>query len=570
MIVDLCIKGSTFCHTPPVCSLACIIMAGTHITVADSVSTSVDPFRIGPIQERPEAEQTESFILTFKKELRRAGGVSQYLQNSLVSPEAQTQFAEGLLRLLPKDPTIDYVETFPICGAGPGQESSLAHVVLHLSKFRFDSCASLQMDPELHDSEKLIDRYHHEGFITDDNMIRIKHPARTGNAEPLLPFKVGYVKGQGRLLPLLALAHYMIRHGVLMGEPLLSTASKIMCKHVIFQDEKSELFYSMSSSNRGQLRKATTVPMWVASLMKCGDESSGLVKAWNETCPKSDRIVGGKATSIKNMLTLPNRVRDAIFHLCSLWGFAGTPFTDDNLGHKKLAVGASFKTQRTPSNSPWATWGRVTEESLMLFVKHIQGLLEQVGNAGKLSNADFEAKLEMCTLAWWLMQETERLGALPAGVLENKFYKRVADADPILEVELMSCLMQKDSNYKVRDCPTIASILNENMNQRTTSMPSLDEITSDKLNIEKADFDLVQKQVAYDQKTYEVWRRKMMNYTTAMSHNKDVWLQNVILNNKKVVDEFLRNKVRFEVFSPNAHDAASEAVQQYKQIKASI
>ena len=62
----------------------------------------------------------------------------------------------------------------------------------------------------------------------------------------------------------------------------------------------------------------------------------------------------------------------------------------------------------------------------------------------------------------------------------------------------------------------------------------------------------------------------MMNYTTAMSHNKDVWLQNVILNNKKVVDEFLRNKVRFEVFSPNAHDAASEAVQQYKQMKASI
>ena len=108
-------------------------------------------------------------------------------------------------------------------------------------------------------------------------------------------------------------------------------------------------------------------------------------------------------------------------------------------------------------------------------------------------------------------------------------------------------MMQKDSNYKVRDCPTIASILNENMNQHTTSMPSLDEITSDKLNIEKADFDLVQKQVAYDRKTYEVWRRKMMNYTTAMSHNKDVWPQNVILNNKKVVDEFLRNKVRFEV-----------------------
>ena len=127
--------------------------------------------------------------------------------------------------------------------------------------------------------------------------------------------------------------------------------------------------------------------------MKCGDESSGLVKAWNETCPKSDRIVGGKATSIKHMLTLPNRVRDAIFHLCSLWGFAGTLFADDNLGHKKLAVGASFKTQWTPSNSPWATWGRVTEESLMLFVKHTQGFLEQMGNAGKLPKADFEAKL---------------------------------------------------------------------------------------------------------------------------------------------------------------------------------
>ena len=84
------------------------------------------------------------------------------------------------------------------------------------------------------------------------------------------------------------------------------------------------------------------------------------------------------------------------------------------------------------------------------------------GRAARPSKADVEAKLEMCTLAAWLATEAEQLMPLPATLMKDKFLDKVASADPVVEVELMSALQIKDDSYKVRDNPTIASILNDN------------------------------------------------------------------------------------------------------------
>ena len=541
--------------------------------MSDAASVSVDdPFNIGDASRCGSLTDAESFVQSFKDEVRASGGVMKYLLKNVVTVEDHAEFEKDLYELIPEEPNVEYTNTLPIEGVAPGKESTIKASTIHLSKFAFGPNVSLQLEPEIHTTEKLVDRYHVEGFLTENGHIIVCIPSNV--AGPLKAFSVHYIKGQGRINTLLALAHYMIRHNVKMGEPLKNTAAQINCKHVLCIDRKAELFYAFSQSYRDAIRKAPTAAMWCGSLLKLGGSESNLVKAWNETCPRSDRIQGFKAVAIKTLLALPPPVLQLILETNSKLG-SNSPWADENMASKKLALRASFKTQRTPSSSPWAKRGLVTESSLLLLVNNITSSpWDSKGRAARPSKADVEAKLEMCTLAAWLATEAEQLMPLPATMMKDKFLDKVASADPVVEVELMSALQIKDDSYKVRDNPTIASILNDNALNVSSGVASASsaqaQMDAEQATIDKDEFELGKKEIIFDQKTYDVWLVKVGSHLTAVSHQKDVWRINVIQENKRAVENYLLKQAAFPIYNESVEKVASDAISQYKDMKSSI
>ena len=84
-------------------------------------------------------------------------------------------------------------------------------------------------------------------------------------------------------------------------------------------------FYNLRVAVKGQVRTAPTAVTWVNSLLelaKTGDKDlQGTLNAWNVQAPKSDRVLGAKFQTVKNLLDLPAECRNAIFAYINKWGW---------------------------------------------------------------------------------------------------------------------------------------------------------------------------------------------------------------------------------------------------------
>ena len=85
-------------------------------------------------------------------------------------------------------------------------------------------------------------------------------------------------------------------------------------------------FYNLRVAVKGQIRTAPTAVTWVNSLLelaKTGDKDlQGTLNAWNAQAPKSDRVLGAKFLTVKNLLDLPTECRNAIFAYINKWGWS--------------------------------------------------------------------------------------------------------------------------------------------------------------------------------------------------------------------------------------------------------
>jgi len=334
--------------------------------------------------------------------------------------------------------TLNYQKNYPLPSTQPGQELQHPPMLLHLSKFRFDAKASFQKAPLIETSEKLMEQITRDGFVTTSEPVLVAHKEGGTPDRPLLPFSVGFMKGQARVLTLMAYVHYSIQNKIQLLPVVKETASQIYVTHVFLQDSRSELFYAMKIGCRGSIRKAPNSLGWCCSLLKLSEageaDPSAVLRAWNSVAAKSDKIVGMKAQAIKNVLELPKQVRERILTTLSRMGWDACPFSDINLSSKKIMLGASFKTCRTASGSPWAQRGTVTKQSLELMVDNLETHKTRAVLGTKPTKADVESRLEMCTLAWWLTAEVARKMPALEKVMDEQFLQKVRDADPVTEV----------------------------------------------------------------------------------------------------------------------------------------
>ena len=80
----------------------------------------------------------------------------------------------------------------------------------------------------------------------------------------------------------------------------------------------------------------------------------------------------------------------------------GSPYSEDMLSSKKLAVGFDFKSAKIAKTSPWATqFNKVTPDALLLFAQSTNAAWrkQQMELRKRMTKREAEERLECCCLA---------------------------------------------------------------------------------------------------------------------------------------------------------------------------
>ena len=149
------------------------------------------------------------------------GGVQQYLQATYPTKEARQKFADRLVEMFPLADDVEYHWRMNI---PKYSESNQDSYTLHLSLFSFADLASPKPCPEPNVSMQLVDQYLVDGFVSSLDVVKISMHLSLQRDKLKIPFEevplamgaqtVGYVKGQARVLTLLALVSMTLEDGV--------------------------------------------------------------------------------------------------------------------------------------------------------------------------------------------------------------------------------------------------------------------------------------------------------------------------------------------------------------------
>ena len=191
--------------------------------VAPSTATETDSWveRLA-VDAPPDDDMVNRMNDGFKALVTHHGGVQAYLLHVLPDQTAKDKFADWLGTKIPMSQARSYAQTRPL----PAESTFL----VRLQHFAFDGLASLQAPPELKQSFDLLDRYVNEGFLTEYEPIKIRDRCSDGTVPGTLPnFQLCYLKGQSRILTLMAFCHYLYSHAEELPALISQTVSTIYC-----------------------------------------------------------------------------------------------------------------------------------------------------------------------------------------------------------------------------------------------------------------------------------------------------------------------------------------------------
>ena len=509
-------------------------------------------------------------VAEFIECVKKVGGVQQYLQHELETETAKANFLAYLDTMLPESPSMAYTVSHPIPHTTDGQEHmSLPHA-LKLKYIAFHSGASLQPAPEVSGSKKLLHRVITEGFITSSEPLLITTTKLGVTEGPIVPFSLHCVKGMCRALTMMAYILWCQHNrSDRIDAHVLATCNVIYARNLKFSDAGSEIIYAYKLAHRATVRRAPHLLAWVHTLKKLQTHTSvtptEMIRRWNATAVKEEKLTGQKQVVLKQVLSMPPSVLAPIADCVSQLGWENSWCSNDNLSSKKWMVGATFKSQRCPPSSPWATWGLVTQKCLALAANNLWSrTLHQSGKA-KPTKQMVESILEACTLALHLFEESARNHSSLQPYLESDFLDKVSKADPTIEIELQTAIAQKDDNYTVRDNPTVACILNSHASLLGIT-PRCDDasLSHDADALDDAAFALLMQQTAYEQKTVRVWYSKMRAHEAAFHHQAAAWKNTIFKQNSEFACEHLKKKTIVHSF-PETHPGAF-AMTKYKDL----
>lgn len=134
----------------------------------------------------------------------------------------------------------------------------------------------------------------------------------------------------------------------------------------------------------------------------------------------------------------------------------------------------------------------------------------------------------------------------------------------------MSALHVKEDSYSARDNPLLSTIINggEQNGLGSSISTAQSNLAVDSAGIEHDVYNLVKKEIDYDQKCVRVWRAKMQNYEAAVAHQKDAWRHEVFKHSKNAAGVYMKTVSSMHVYADQ--NTSSHAIAAYKEFKRHI
>ena len=391
------------------------------------------------------------------------GGPENYLCKRVCTNQDRESFYDFLGERFPKLDTHQYKEQDPLTAHDSNDDERIFNSpeILHISKFAWDPSCSLQDVTNVSTCVDLSERFVTEGFKTAGEPLIVRPGSNV--VAPIDSFSVGYVKGKARMTSLLALIHYYMSHEEALPHALLTTACVIQVRSVWTQDLQAEAFYAMQVGYRSAVRKAPSVMNWAVTLLKLkesGKDPLEVIQSWNAAAPKTDNILGGMAIRVRTVLNLSEQCRRIVGATVRRHGWEASPYTNDNLSSKKLALGQNFRSGKTAFSSPCYNMTNVTEDAMVLLFEQIDAKSMNEYITFRPTKKDIERHLERCCLAIHVYSAALRMQPNLEAPLQEMFMSQMRQGAPQLEGELESVLTNREENFAIRDIKTIAEILN--------------------------------------------------------------------------------------------------------------
>ena len=177
----------------------------------------------------------------------------------------------------------------------------------------------------------------------------------------------------------------------------------------------------------------------------------------------------------------------------------------------------------------------VTAVSMTLMVKRVQNLNTDNKLAKKKITAlELEVIAENAAVLYQLAVEFQKSTPVGDEIIKGKWLDAWAGGSPHVDTEVRALVLEKSESLKLASVPTLKSIMDTQM----ISMP-IQPSEAQSARLAKDEFDLLIKQMDYDQQVICVWKAKMAHSDVAREHAaRDHRLQ-VHAKIQQSVDDFM-------------------------------
>jgi len=317
------------------------------------------------------------------------------------------------------------------------------------------------------------------------------------------------------------------------------SVKKIFCHSIFVSVRRAEMFYNFRVSCRGSIRRPPNVLTWVHSLEMLLKEhgetdAASVVRLWNAQASENNQLVGSKSVAVRLVIGMPESAKHELYSYVAAVSWDNCPWSEDSLGSKKLypsdkSVGKGAKTPKG-----WPERLSVSEESLVLMIKHVQANHAKFRSLGgcapkKDTRQTVEEVALMSAFVINVVVEVQALMPLASDKIKVSWIDKFAEGDSRVSTEVMMAVAERSSSFTCRCIATLC----EMMDQHTKDAPHGASLSVEASRLEDSLWDLQLNQMKHDFQQFRVFRRRLDNFFSGVEHIKLEWRKKAFDQNNK-------------------------------------
>jgi hypothetical protein len=510
----------------------------------------------------------DALLKSFEDVCRRFGGPKQFLTESLPTQEDRIRYARNLVDVVyPMRDDLSYSIAESLQLASMDSVTSVPPLLVHPAALGWTSECSTKLAPDTMVCVKLAAEMLKDGFMTSmDPLLCMQprglatgtdagsvHPGWANQMRPETPLallSLGHIKGAARsaTFHMLTLLCVQDEVDIKSSFPKLWETGRAVNVHVMQVASITEhALMNAKLSVRGAIRRAPNIISWVGTLRVL--QSNGLadwksvLSQWNAMSTKEHRVVGHKATGVQNVLSFPPDAVDLLLVMVSKFGWEGSPFSDESLASKKLAVGFSPRV----SNKAWQARMQITPASVMVCLQHLDAswMRKMPALRRKIDKSALEELAQLAAFLTNTCADILTVAPVSKDRLQELYIQPWIAGDSNIDIEIRSHVAEKSDRFALKDVSVLRDILENHTNHANASMThtSFKNLDVEAAGLEKSSMELVLTQVAFDAKVYRNWSTKVRDREAAMYHQLLDWRNSRATKAKHVALDWVNSHV---------------------------